>query len=209
VTAIVTEVIDWLRPAFATVGYAIVPTAMFLESAAFLGVLIPGDVILATAGVYAAAGEMSVPIVIALGIAGALAGETAGYFVGRRYGRSAVDHLPFADRIGRKLDRANEAIHANAGKTIVAGRFATGVAGMVPFAAGMADVPARTFFLYSVPLVAGWATGVVLLGTLVGNNVELIDRILSSIGWVVLGVAVLVLVGRWAWRKRRSVEASS
>jgi membrane protein DedA with SNARE-associated domain len=60
-----------------------------------------------------------------------------------------------------------------------------------------------------VPLVAGWATGVVLLGTLVGNNVELIDRILSSIGWVVLGVAILVLVGRWAWRKRRSVEASS
>jgi membrane protein DedA with SNARE-associated domain len=49
----------------------------------------------------------------------------------------------------------------------------------------------------------------VLLGTLVGNNVELIDRILSSIGWVVLGVAILVLVGRWAWRKRRSVEASS
>ncbi len=208
-TAIVTEVIDWLRPAFESVGYAIVPTAMFLESAAFLGVLIPGDVILAVAGVYAAAGEMSVPIVIALGIAGALAGETAGYFVGRRYGRSAVDHLPFADLIGRKLDRANEAIHANAGKTIVAGRFATGVAGMVPFAAGMADVPMRTFFLYSVPLVAGWATAVVLLGTLVGNNVELIDRILSSIGWVVLGAAILVLVGRWAWRKRRSAEASS
>ena len=146
VTAIVTEIIDWLRPAFTTAGYAIVPAAMFLESAAFLGVLIPGDVILAVAGVYAAAGEMSVPIVIVLGIVGALAGETAGFLVGRRYGRSAVDRLPFADRIGTRVDRASEAIHANAGKTIVAGRFATGVAGMVPFAAGIADVPMRTFF---------------------------------------------------------------
>jgi len=209
VTAIVTEIIDWLRPAFTTVGYAIVPTAMFLESAAFLGVLIPGDVILAVAGVYAAAGEMSVPAVIVLGIAGALAGETAGYVVGRRYGRSAVGHMPFADRIGTKLDRASEAIHANAGKTIVAGRFATGVAGMVPFAAGMADVPMRTFFLYSVPLVVGWATAVVLLGTLIGNNVELIDRILSSIGWFVLGAAILVLASRWAWRRRRSADRSS
>ncbi|HJR99208.1 MAG TPA: DedA family protein [Actinomycetota bacterium] len=207
-TAIVTEIVDWLRPAFTTAGYAIVPTAMFLESAAFLGVLVPGDVILAVAGVYAAAGEMSVPIVIVLGIAGALAGETAGYVVGRRYGRSAIGHLPFADRIGRKVDRASEAINTNAGKTIVVGRFATGVAGVVPFAAGMADVPMRTFFLYSVPLVVGWATGVVLLGTLVGNNVELIDRILSSIGWFVLGAAILVIAGRWAWRRRRSADPS-
>ena len=202
--AIVTEIVDWLRPAFTTAGYAIVPAAMFLESAAFLGVLIPGDVILAVAGVYAGRGDMSVPIVIALGIAGALAGEMTGFLVGRRYGRSAVDHLPFADRIGRRVDRATDSIHSNAGKTIVVGRFATGVAGMVPFAAGMADVPTKTFVLYSVPLVAAWATGVVLLGVLVGNNVELIDRILSSVGWAVLGTVALVLVARWLWTRRRA-----
>ena len=206
--AIVTEVVDWLRPAFTTAGYAIVPAAMFLESAAFLGVLIPGDVILAVAGVYAARGEMSVPIVIALGIAGALAGEMAGFLAGRRYGRSAVDRLPFAGRFAGRLDRATDSINANAGKTIVVGRFATGVAGMVPFAAGMADVPMKTFVLYSVPLVAGWATGVVLLGTLVGNNIELIDRILSSIGWAVVGTAVLVVAGRWLWQRRRAAHAS-
>jgi membrane-associated protein len=200
VTAIVTEIVDWLRPAFTSVGYAIVPAAMFLESAAFLGVLIPGDVILAVAGVYASRGEMSVPIVIA----GALAGEMTGFLVGRRYGRSAVDHLPFADWFGRRIDRATDSIHANAGKTIVVGRFATGVAGIVPFAAGMADVPMKTFVLYSVPLVAAWATGVVLLGTLVGNNIDLIDRILSSVGWAVIGTAVLALAGRWLLKRRRA-----
>jgi membrane-associated protein len=204
VTAIVTEIVDWLRPAFTSVGYAIVPAAMFLESAAFLGVLIPGDVILAVAGVYASRGEMSVPIVIALGIVGALAGEMTGFLVGRRYGRSAVDHLPFADWFGRRIDRATDSIHANAGKTIVVGRFATGVAGIVPFAAGMADVPMKTFVLYSVPLVAAWATGVVLLGTLVGNNIDLIDRILSSVGWAVIGTAVLALAGRWLLKRRRA-----
>lgn len=202
--AIVTEIVDWLRPAFTTAGYAIVPVAMFLESAAFLGVLIPGDVMLAVAGVYAGRGEMSVPIVIALGIAGALAGEMTGFLVGRRYGRTAIDHLPFADRIGRKVDRATDSIQANAGKTIVVGRFATGVAGIVPFAAGMADVPTKTFVLYSVPLVAAWATGVVLLGVLVGNNVDLIDRILSSVGLAVLGAVAVVIVARWLWQRRRA-----
>jgi membrane protein DedA with SNARE-associated domain len=74
----------------------------------------------------------------------------------------------------------------------------------VPFAAGMADVPMKTFVLYSVPLVAAWATGVVLLGTLVGNNIDLIDRILSSVGWAVIGTAVLALAGRWLLKRRRA-----
>ena len=50
VLALVTEIVDWLRPAFVTAGYAVVPAAMFLESAALLGVLVPGDVILAQHG---------------------------------------------------------------------------------------------------------------------------------------------------------------
>ncbi len=74
----------------------------------------------------------------------------------------------------------------------------------MPFAAGMAGVPMKTFVLYSVPLVAGWATGVVLLGTLVGNNIELIDRILSSIGWAVIGTAILALAARWLLKRRRA-----
>jgi membrane protein DedA with SNARE-associated domain len=65
-------------------------------------------------------------------------------------------------------------------------------------------VPMKTFVFYSVPLVAAWATGVVLLGTLVGNNIDLIDRILSSVGWAVIGTAVLALAGRWLLKRRRA-----
>jgi membrane protein DedA with SNARE-associated domain len=45
------------------------------------------------------------------------------------------------------------------------------------------------------------ATAVTLLGLFVGNHVETIDRILSSIGWVGLAV-VAVIVGPWFWRHR-------
>ena len=99
------------------------------------------------------------------------------------------------------MDRTSTAIRDNAGKAIVIGRFATGVAGLVPFTAGMAKVPFGKFAAYSVPLLIVWASGVVLLGTLVGNNVALIDRILSSVGWFVLGAVVLGLGGWWAWHK--------
>lgn len=43
-----------------------------------------------------------------------------------------------------------ETIRRNGGKSIVIGRFATGVAGTVPFAAGASDIDPKTFFIYTV-----------------------------------------------------------
>jgi undecaprenyl-diphosphatase len=209
VTGLVTEIVEWLRPAFSTAGYAIVPVAMFLESAAFLGVLVPGDVILAVAGVYAARGEMAVPLVVALGVLGATAGEITGYWIGRRFGESLIARLPFSQRIARRLDRARASLRRNAGKTIVIGRFATGIAGTVPFAAGTAGVPFRTFLAFTVPSVVVWATAVVLLGVLVGNSIETIDRILSTFGLAVLGAIGLAFLARWGWRRLRKSRAAS
>ena len=71
-----------------------------------------------------------------------------------------------------------------AGKTIVVGRFATGAAGTVPFAAGVAQIPFGRFLLYAIPTIAVWATALVLLGALVGDNVETIDRIVDRFGRV-------------------------
>jgi len=204
--ALVTEVVEWLRPAFVAAGYAIVPAAMFLESAVLLGVFVPGDVILAVAGVYAARGEMAVPLVIVLGALGAIAGEITGYWIGRRYGRSLIDRLPFAHRFGARLDRAGESLRRNAGKAIVVGRFATGVAGTVPFAAGVSQVPFRRFMLFTVPSIVVWATAVVLVGALIGNNVELIDRILSSFGYGIFAAIVLGVGARWAWKRHVKVR---
>lgn len=201
--AFVADLIDWLRPAYTTAGYAIVPAAMFLESGLLLGVVVPGDVILAMAGVYAARGTLSLPIVILVAVLATIAGEVTGYWLGRRLGRPIVERLPFADRLGRKLDEATAAIRRNAGKTIVVGRFATGAAGTVPFAAGVAEVPFGTFLAFGVPAIAVWSTALVLLGTLIGDNVEMIDRIVSTFGWAVLALVILAIGARWLWRRHR------
>lgn len=201
--AFVAEVIDWLRPAYITAGYALVPAAMFLESGLLLGIVVPGDVILAMAGVYVARGVLSLPIVIVVAVLATTAGEVTGYWLGRRMGRPIIERLPFADRFGRKLDEATKAIRANAGKTIVVGRFATGAAGTVPFAAGVAEVPFGTFLAFGVPTIAVWSTAIVLLGTLIGDNVETIDRIVSTFGWAVLAIVTVAIAARWLWRRHR------
>ena len=199
--ALVAELIEWVRPFFASFGYVIVSVAMFLESAALTGIVVPGDVILALGGVYAGQGDLAVAGVIACGAVFGLLGETAGYLLGRRYGDGLLRRLPFLRRFERKLDEAQRSIKENAGKTIVVGRFVTGAAGLIPFVAGASGVPARTFLAYSAPTILVWSTAITLVGLFVGNHVEMIDRILSSIGWVGLAIFATV-VGLWFWRHR-------
>jgi membrane-associated protein len=201
--ALVTELVEWVEPFFATFGYAIVSVAMFLESAALTGIVVPGDVILAIGGVYAAQGELGLTSVIGLGALFGLFGETAGYLVGRRYGDSLLRRLPLVRRFQRRLDQVQDSIKSNAGKAIVAGRFVTGAAGLIPFVAGASGVRASTFFTYAVPTMIVWSVGVTLLGFFVGNHVETIDRILSRVGWIGLGIAA-VLIGFWILRHRHA-----
>jgi membrane-associated protein len=202
--ALVQELIDWLRPAFASFGYVVVTVAMFLESAAFTGVVVPGDVILAMGGVYAGRGSLSLPVVIACGVPAALAGETVGYALGRRYGMRLLSALPVIGRFESRVDRVAGTIERRGGMAIVLGRFATGVAGLVPFVAGTSGVRWRTFLLFMIPTTSLWAVGVILLGFVVGNNVERIDDILSTIGWAGLAVVAAVGAGWWIVRRRRA-----
>lgn len=203
--ALVTQLLEWLRPFFETFGYVIVSVAMFFESAAFTGIFVPGDVILAIGGVYAGQGELSLAGVIACGALFGVLGTSVGYLLGRRYGDAFLRRVPILRRFEDRLTQAQRSVAANAGKTIVVGRFVTGAAVFVPFVAGSSGVRPRTFFAYAVPAMVVWATGLTLIGYFVGNNVGTIDKIISRIGLAGLGLAILV-IGFWIWRHRRTPD---
>ena len=205
--ALVQDLVDWLQPFFSTFGYLIVPVAMALESGAFTGIVVPGDVILAIGGVYAAQGDLALPLVIGSAWFGALVGSTTGYLLGRRYGESFVQRLPLLSRFEDRIEDVKSSIERNAGKTIVMGRFVTGAGGFIPFVAGTSRVRPRTFFLYTIPTLLVWTTGLSLVGFFVGNNVETIDRILATIGWVGLGIVALLVVVWFVRRHRRRATA--
>jgi membrane protein DedA with SNARE-associated domain len=203
--ALVTQLLEWLRPFFETFGYVIVSVAMFFESAAFTGIFVPGDVILAIGGVYAGQGELSLTGVIACGALSGVLGTSVGYLLGRRYGDALLRRAPILRRFEGRLTQAQASIAANPGKTIVVGRFVTGAAVFVPFVAGSSRVPPRTFFAYAIPTMVVWAAGLSLIGFFVGNNVGTIDRIISRIGLAGLTLAALV-IGFWIWRHRRAPD---
>jgi membrane-associated protein len=200
---LVTEIVDWVGPAFQGVlGYAIVGVVVLMERALFLSLFVPGDLVLALGGVYAGRGELELPAVMLIGAVAGLISESVGFWLGDRYGAGLIERLPLVRRSARKLPQVRRYFSRHGGRLVVIGRYATVAGTFVPFVAGTGRMPYGRFLLFDVPAVVVWAVGVSLVGYLLGRNLELVDQVVGSFGWVMLLVLVAFLGFMW-WRRRR------
>lgn len=199
---LIERIVDWIEPAFLAAGYAIIAGGVLAERSIFIGLIIPGDIILALGGVYSSQGKMSLGWVIAIGTVAAIAGESIGFWLGRRYGVRLLRRLPFfGPRLSRILEESQDYFRKHGGKTVAIGRYATAAGAFIPFTAGAARMPYPRFLAFDVPAIAVWATGISIFGYLFGQNLEFIDKVLSRFGYGVLAVFVLVFGGRFVWKR--------
>lgn len=201
--SLVETIVEWLEPAFLAAGYLIITGAVLMERSIFVGLIIPGDVILALGGVYASQGRMSLAAVIVLGTLAAIAGESIGYWLGRRYGMRLVRRLPLVRRLEGMLERSRDYFRRHGGKTVAIGRYATAAGAFIPFTAGIAHMPYRRFLLFDVPAIVVWASAISVFGYVFGRNLAFVDKALSRFGYVVLGLAVALFLGRYLWKRWR------
>ena len=133
--------IDLLRPYFEHFGYLIVFGICLLENSAFIGAVIPGDVVLLLAGFYVQRSSLDLAPVIALAFAGAIIGDTLGYVIGRTAGRRIVDR--FGKRLlpERRLKRMDRYFEEYGMWAVSIGRMAPVVRTVNTFAAGLAKMP--------------------------------------------------------------------
>ncbi|GAB2984132.1 DedA family protein [Nocardioides montaniterrae] len=176
----------------------------FLESAAFLGFVFPGETAVVLGGVVAGQGRIALAPVIAAAILGAIAGDAIGYVVGRHWGRWMLDSTLGRFIKAHHIDRAEQALVRRGGWAVFLGRFTAALRVMIPGLAGMAGMPYRRFALANAAGGAVWAVSMVLIGYLAGNAWHRIahDVSLAGIGLVVLLAAALV--GGHLWRRRRA-----
>ena len=177
-----------------------------LEAPAFIGLVLPGELALVLGGVLAHGGRISLPAAIAVGIGGAVAGDSAGYWLGRRW-----RHLLLASPIGRRvkpahLRRAEAILNRRSGVTLFVGRLTAGARVLLPGLAGASRVPYRTFLAWNAIAGAIWATAHVLLGYLAGESWQRIHHLAGQAALLLLGVALLaaVALGTRLLRRRRS-----
>jgi membrane-associated protein len=201
--ALIREIVRWVGPLFATAGYAIVAVGVLAERSILLGLVVPGDVIIALGGVYAARGELNVVVVILVAFVAAVCGESTGFWLGHRYGMRLVRRLPLLNRFEAKLEEVQEYFGRHGGKTVAIGRYATAAGAMIPFVAGMAGMKYRRFLLFDVPAVLLWAIGITMVGYGFGRNLDVVETILSRFGWGILALLVLFIGSRILWKRFR------
>lgn len=200
---LIEEIVSWLGPIFSGAsGYAIIGAAVLLERSIMIGLVVPGDVTLAMGGIFAARGDLTLVWVIVLGTIAAIVGESVGYWLGRRYGVSLIRRLPLANRLADKVEDVEDLFRRHGGKAVAIGRYATAAGAFIPFAAGMGRMRYPRFLAFDVPAIIVWAAAIALVGFLFGENLGLVDRIISRFGYVMLGV-VLVGAGLYAWKRYR------
>lgn len=197
------EIVVRIGPVFETAGYLIVAGAVLLERSVFIGLIIPGDVVLALGGIYAAREELALPWVIVVAVVAAVVGESIGYTLGRVYGPRLIARLPLVRRLAPKLDTAEEFFLRHGGKTVAIGRFATAAGAFIPFVAGVARMPYRRFLMFDLPAIIVWAAGIAAVGYAFGSNLDRVERLLSRFGLIALGILVVFIGGRALLRRRR------
>jgi membrane protein DedA with SNARE-associated domain len=133
-------------------------------------------------------------------VAAAIAGDSVGYLIGRRYGSRLLNTRPLRRR-RQRLAAARSMLRRRGGPAVFLGRFVAFLRAVVPFLAGSSSLPYRTFLAYDAAGGLGWGIGSVLLGYLAGNSYAAIEKTFGlTVAIVVVGI---VLVGLAVWQVRR------
>ena len=127
-----------------------------LEAIVIVGALVPGTaVMMAVAGVAAAAGLPKVPFLLAAA-AGAVVGDVFSYWIGRRYGGHLRGVWPLS-RYPKMLARAEKFFRSFGPPSVAVARFIPGLRAAVPLVAGMAGMGVRPFLVADVLAAIVWA----------------------------------------------------
>jgi membrane protein DedA with SNARE-associated domain len=131
-------------------------------------------------------------LVIVIAALGEIAGSLVGYGIGRFGGR------PLVDRVGKfvllthaDLDRA-EAWFARRGEPVVFfGRFIPLLRSFISVAAGLGEMGAAKFVLFTAVACAMWCAALASLGDALGSSWHHIIRDFSDVGYVIAALLVL------------------
>ena len=119
----------WAYPAVA--GFA------FLETGAFVGLLVPGETAVVVGGVVAERGGVELLPLIGFVWLAAAAGDLVSFLLGRRLGRPFLDrHGPRFQLGPDRLARVDRFYERHGGKAVLLGRFTGLVRAVSPFVAG-------------------------------------------------------------------------
>jgi membrane-associated protein len=192
--------------------YAVLFAVVYAETGFVVTPFLPGDSLLFAAGALAATGALDWRLLLVLIIVAAAGGNAVNYAIGRSIGQRIIHRAETDRRWGRWINvayvaRARLFFETHGGKAIVLGRFVPIVRTFVPFVAGVAEMPYRSFALFNVTGAVAWAGICIGAGYLFGN-VPIVKENFSLVALGIVIVSLLPMLFEFLRHRRSSVADS-
>jgi len=144
--------------------YVIVGAVVFVETGILLGFFLPGDSILFSAGLVAAAhGNINIVILTTVIFLAAFFGDQVGFVIGRVYGRPYLEKRN-SKRIQSMIARADRFYEQTGWWAVVAARFFPWIRTFVPPIAGASRMNYYQFLSANALGALLWGVGITLAG---------------------------------------------
>ena len=195
-------------------GYLLVFLIVFLETSAFVGVFVPGEMTIILGGAAAARGILDFWTLVPVVVVAAILGDTVGYIIGRRLGRGFILRHPRLFHIREpQMERVDHFFARHGGKTVFISRWSAFLRVLTPLIAGSSRMPYLRFMAYNVAGAVTWALVAGGAGYLFGRSYDLVERWFGRISLFLLITAVvggaLYLLGRQVlWPRRERLGGS-
>lgn len=184
-------------------GYPLLFVFIAVET---MGIPLPGETALISAGILASQGRLDIVVVIALAAGAAILGDNVGFFIGRRWGRRllASDRGPFARHRRRLLEVGEPFFERHGPKAVFLGRWVSGLRITAAWLAGANRMSWPTFTFFNALGGIAWSASVGLAAYYAGNAAERAFRAVGVGGLVAVVVAGVVIYVVAKARRRRA-----
>ncbi|BCT75654.1 membrane protein [Sinomonas cyclohexanicum] len=182
----------------------VVALIVFIESG-LLFPFLPGDSLLFTVGLLHAQLGLSLPVLILVVAVAAVAGDQAGYLLGKVVGKRWFREDARVLKLSH-LASAEEFFGRYGGRALVLARFVPIVRTYTPLVAGMAHYPYRKFLGWNVLGGVAWAVSITLLGVWLGH-VEFIAKNIDVLSVLIVAASVIPIGIEIVRRRLRGAKA--
>ncbi len=188
--------LEQINQALTEMGYPGLILLMFLEN---LFPPIPSEVIMPMAGLAAAKGTMSLPLVILSGSLGSLLGAMPWYYAGRIMGKARISLLinRYGRWLGMSLDEFNKAsgwFDKYGHFAVLFGRMMPAIRTLISIPAGICRMPLWILTLYTTIGSLGWSAFLAYIGYSLQSHYTDISSYIELASRIIVGSIVAVYI---------------
>jgi membrane-associated protein len=185
-----------------TFGYLGLFITIFLESGIVIGFFLPGDSLLFAAGLLASQGHLNILAIIFLAVAGAILGNNAGYYTGKRFGPSIFKHQSSWFLSHDRVNEAHRFFDRYGRKSLLLARFVPAARTLVPIFAGIGKMDWQHFFTYNALGGLAWGIFMPVLGYELGRSVHGIDKFVLPAIFIIIVLSGLPVLYHYLKSRR-------